>query len=133
VDVGFGDSFNAPLNFEERDEQPQGLRSYRLEQTSEGYVVWQRSYAGAWERQYFFDLQPRRFPGDYEPACLYHQTSPISSFTRRNIISRASPDGRVSLEDGRLIRTKNGQRTEHLIENREEYQNLLKQHFGVTL
>src|SRR5688572_23309977 len=34
TDVGFGDSFNEPLNFEHRDEQVQGLRSYRLEQTT---------------------------------------------------------------------------------------------------
>jgi N-hydroxyarylamine O-acetyltransferase len=132
VDVGFGDSFNEPLHFEEHDEQPQGLRSYRLEPTRKRYILWQRNYAGAWERQYLFDLQPRRFSGDYETACLYHQTSPKSSFTRRSIISRATPDGRVSLEDGRWILTKNGQRTEHLIENREEYRKLLKQHFGVT-
>ena len=33
ADVGFGDSFNLPLNFEERGEQVQGLRAYRVEQT----------------------------------------------------------------------------------------------------
>lgn len=133
VDVGFGDSFNEPLNFEERDEQPQGLRSYRIEQLPEGYVVWQRNYAGVWERQYLFDLQPRRFPDDYESACLYHQASPNSSFTRGNIISRVTPEGRVSLEDGRLILTQNGRRTERLLENQDEYRSLLKQYFDVTL
>jgi N-hydroxyarylamine O-acetyltransferase len=133
ADVGFGDSFNEPLNFEERNEQPQGLRSYRIEQALEGYIVWQRNYAGVWERQYLFDLQPRRFPGDYETACLYHQTSPKSSFTRKSIISRATPEGRVSLEDGRLILTENGQRTERLLENKHEYGRLLTQYFGVTL
>ena len=133
VDVGFGDSFNEPLNFEKRDEQPQGLRSYRLEQAPAGYIVWQKNYAGTWERQYLFDLEPRRFPADYESACWYHQTSPKSSFTRGSIISRATADGRVSLEDGRLILTQNGQRTERKIENKAEYDRLLKQYFEVTL
>ena len=133
VDVGFGDSFNEPLDFEERNEQPQGLRSYRIEQSSEGYIVWQRNYAGVWERQYLFDLQPRRFPGDYEAACLYHQTSPKSSFTRKSIISRATADGRVSLKDGRLILTQNGKRTERLLENEHEYRKLLAEYFDVTL
>ena len=133
ADVGFGDSFNRPLNFEVRSEQVQGLRSYHLEQTSEGCITWQKNYDGAWERQYFFDLQPHNFPADYEAGCLYHQTSPTSSFTRGSIISRATLDGRISLEDGRLILTRNGQRSEHRLENKDEYQRLLKEHFEVAL
>lgn len=133
VDVGFGDSFHQPLDLEERREQVQGLRAYRLEQTPEGYITWQRNYDGSWERHYFFDLQPRSFPGDYEAACLYHQTSPMSSFTRGSIISRATPDGRISLEDGWLILTRNGQRSKRELENRQEYFALLKHYFDITL
>lgn len=133
ADVGFGDSFTEPLSFEMGNEQVQGLRSYRLEQTTEGYITWQKNYDGTWERQYFFDLQPHNFPDEYEAACLYHQTSPKSSFTRASIISRATPEGRISLEDGSLIITTNGQREERLVPDREEYQALLKEHFGVVL
>lgn len=133
VDVGFGDSFNTPLSLEESDEQVQGLRAYRVEKTSDGYVSWQKNYNGAWERLYFFDLQPHSFPIEYESACLYHQTSPKSSFTRGSIISKATPDGRVSLEDGRLIVTRDGQRAERRIVNKDEYEALLKQYFDVIL
>jgi len=133
ADVGFGDSFNEPLKFDESEEQIQGLRAYRLEQTTDGYITWQKNYGGTWERQYFFDLVPRNFPLDYEPACLYHQTSPRSSFTRGSIISKATPDGRVSLEDRRLILTKNGQRSERSIADKAEYDALLKQHFDIKL
>jgi N-hydroxyarylamine O-acetyltransferase len=133
ADVGFGDSFNEPLSFETHEEQVQGLRAYKLEQTSEGYIVWQKDYDGTWERQYYFDLQPHEFPKEYEAACHYHQTSPQSSFTRGSIISRATPDGRVSLEDGRLIITVNGQRTERLLKSQQEYDALLKEHFGIVL
>lgn len=132
VDVGFGDSFNQPLNFEDRGEQAQGLRAYRVEQVDEGYVVSQRNYDESWERQYFFDLQPHRFPEEYESGCLYHQTSPKSSFTRNSIISRATEDGRVSLEDGWLIFTQNGQRTKQQVRDQEEYRALLKQYFNIT-
>ena len=133
ADVGFGDSFNDPLDFEESGDQAQGLRAYRLERVQNGFVTWQRNYDSTWERQYFFDLQSHNFPAEYEPACLYHQTSPNSSFTRGSIISRATPEGRVSLEDGRLILTKNGHRSEYPIENKKEYQNLLKQYFDLHL
>jgi len=133
ADVGFGDSFTEPLNFEEYGEQIQGLRAYKLEHTSDGYVVWQRNYDWTWERQYFFDLQPHKFPEEYESACQYHQTSPESSFTRGSIISKATLDGRVSLEEGRLIVTTNGQRMERPLQNEDEFRVLLKKHFDITL
>jgi len=133
ADVGFGDSFIEPLRFEDRNEQIQGLRAYRIEQLPDGYVSWQRNYNGEWERLYFFDLQPHRFPDEYTAACHYHQTSPESSFTRGSIISKATPEGRVSLEDGRLILTKNGQRTEQSLNSQGEYNALLKEYFGITL
>jgi N-hydroxyarylamine O-acetyltransferase len=133
ADVGFGDSFMEPLNLDERGEQVQRLRAYRLEQTHDGYIVWQKNYDGSWERHYFFDLQPHKFPEEYKSACLYHQTSSESSFTRGSIISRATPTGRVSLEDGRLILTENGQRTQRLLDSENEYHILLKEHFDVTL
>lgn len=133
VDVGFGDSFNEPLEFEQPGEQVQGLRAYRLEQVLSGFDVWQKNYQGVWKRQYFFDLQPRRFPADYEAACTYHQTSPASSFTRGTIISRATPNGRVSLEDGWLILTENGQRSKRRLRDQNEYDALLNQYFNITL
>lgn len=133
ADVGFGDSFVDPLSLETRGEQAQGLRAYRLERNSDGFIVWQRNYNGSWERQYFFDLQPHRFPEEYEDACLYHQTSSRSSFTRKSIISRATKDGRVSLEDGMLIVTRNGQRMEQQLSSESEYHALLKEQFGVVL
>lgn len=131
ADVGFGDSFQEPLSLDERGELVQGLRAYRLEQTREGYVTWQKNYDGTWERQYFFTLQPRKFPEEYHPACLYHQTSPKSSFTRGSIISRATPNGRVSLEDKWLILTEDGQRKKRPIQNKEEYDALLLHYFDI--
>lgn len=133
ADVGFGDSYMEPLNLDKRSEQTQGLRAYRLDRLPDGYSVWQRNYDGSWERHYFFDLQPHKFPDEYESACLYHQTSPKSSFTRGSIISRATPNGRVSLEDRRLILTINGQRTERLLVSENEYHALLKEFFDYVL
>jgi N-hydroxyarylamine O-acetyltransferase len=133
ADVGFGDSFNEALNLDERREQIQALRAYRVEHTSAGYITWQRNYDSSWERHYFFDLHPHRFPEEYLPGCIYHQTSPRSSFTQWSIISRATQNGRVSLEDGWLILTENGQRTKQPIENKKHYDALLKQYFDITL
>lgn len=133
ADVGFGDSFTLPLSIDERGEQIQGLRAYRIEEVSDGYVVWQRNYNGRVERRYFFDLEPRSFPDDYEAGCLYHQTSPDSPFTRGGIISKATTRGRISLEDGRLILTEDGRRTERLLKDQHEYVQMLMEHFNITL
>jgi N-hydroxyarylamine O-acetyltransferase len=133
ADVGFGDTFNEPLCLEGPEIQVQGLRSYRLERLHKGFAIWQRNYDDSWERHYFFDLRPHRFPEEYLSACNYHQTSPKSSFTRGSIISRATPDGRISLEDGWLILTRDGLRTERAITSREKYYALLQQYFGIQL
>jgi N-hydroxyarylamine O-acetyltransferase len=132
ADVGFGNSFSEPLNLEERANQEQHQRAYRLEATQGGYAVSQRDYEGSWSRLYWFDLQPRTYPADFQAGCRYHQTSPQSSFTRGNIISRATPDGRISLQDGRLIVTNFGIREERELA-KGEYPALLREHFGVIL
>jgi len=85
------------------------------------------------EQQYFFDLKPHEFPEEYETACIYHQTSPKSTFTQWSVITRATENGRVSLEDGRLILTTNGQKEYHEIKSKDEYRLLLKEHFDVEL
>ena len=133
ADVGWGDTFTHPLDIDSLEWQEQGLRAYRLEPFRDGYQLWQRGYHGEIERQYYFDLTPHQFPAEYEAACLYHQTSPESIFTRKQIISRLTEDGRVSLDSGHLILTKNGERSERPFENEEEFHTLLKQYFDITL
>jgi N-hydroxyarylamine O-acetyltransferase len=133
VDVGWGDTFTHPLMIDTTDWQEQGLRAYRLEPFREGYQLWQRGFGGQVEMQYYFDLAPHQFPAEYEATCLYHQTSPESIFTRKRIISRLTENGRVSLDDKRLIITTNGQREEQPFENDIEFGKLLLEYFNITL
>src|SRR5215216_1227551 len=133
VDIGWGDTFTHPLDLDDPHWQEQGLRAYRLEPFRDGYQLWQKGYQAEIEPQYYFDLAPHQFPAEYEATCLYHQTSPESIFTRKIIISRLTEDGRVSLDSGRLIITRNGERSERPFENEEEFHQLLKQYFDITL
>ena len=133
ADVGFGDSFFEPLHFGYDGEQAQGLRAYRLEPASDGYDLLRRDFDGKWERQYFFDLQPRMFPADYEAACSYHQTSPNSSFTHERVISLATPDGRLTLDSKHLTVTTNGKRIKRKLKDETEFREFLKGYFGVEL
>lgn len=132
VDVGWGDSFIRPLNIDDANEQVQGLRGYWLEPFKSGYQLWQRNYDGVRERQYFFDLTPHIFPDEYLDTCLYHQTSPKSIFTQNRIISRLTENGRVSMDNNKLIITTGGNKTIREF-NESELSDLLKEYFDVTV
>jgi N-hydroxyarylamine O-acetyltransferase len=134
VDAGFGESFLEPLLLDSRDDQVQGTRTFRLVD-ADGYVVLMRRNDGEdWQPQYRFTLQPYTFP-DYEEMCRFHQTSPDSHFTKGLICSRATVDGRITLSDMRFITTSGPQRLrdEQTLANREEYDRILRDQFGVVM
>jgi len=133
TDVGFGDSFFEPLRLDNSGEQIQGARAYRLENVKDGIDLLRREQDGKWSRQYFFDLQTRTFPGDYEASCLYHQTSSKSSFTRERVVSLATPDGRITLDSKNLTLTTNGKRIKRQLNGEEEFQEFLKYYFEINL
>jgi N-hydroxyarylamine O-acetyltransferase len=131
ADVGFGDSFRAPLRFVEGAEQEQDGRTYRLDRDGECYTLMQRD-AGDWTPQYRFTLQPHVW-AEYADMCRYHQTSPESSFTRKRVCTLATPDGRVTLSDRTLIMTVRGERNEQVLPDEPAFQAALREHFGVDL
>jgi N-hydroxyarylamine O-acetyltransferase len=132
VDVGFGDSFLEPLLLDERGEQAQGSRAYRLLPDGACLILTQRN-GDEWKAQYRFTLQPYNYP-DYAEMCHYHQTSPQSHFTRARICSRATAEGRVTLSEMRFIRTtEGGGRQERALASEAEYAAILREHFGVVM
>ena len=132
VDVGFGDSFLEPLLLDERGEQVQGTRAFRIDTDGPHLILMRRNDAGAWEPQYRFTLQPYTF-SDYEEMCHFHQTSPESHFTKGRICSLATDDGRITLSDMRLIKTSNQLRDERTLTSQEEYDQILRDQFGIVM
>jgi N-hydroxyarylamine O-acetyltransferase len=133
VDVGFGDSFLAPLLLDDRGEQVEGERAYRILDDGAHLILAQRDNGEQWEAQYRFTLQPHEY-ADYSEMCRYHQTSPQSHFTRARICSRATPEGRITLSEMRFITTsKNGGRQERILASQEEYARILREHFGIVM
>jgi len=133
VDVGFGDSFREPLLLDERGDQPQGSRSYRVLPDGDYLVMMQREGRGEWRLQYRFTLRPHSYE-DYAEMCIYHQTSPQSHFTRSRVCSLATPDGRVTLSGMRLITTSDeGGRRELNLTSQEEYDSKLRELFGIVM
>lgn len=133
ADVGFGDSFLEPLLLDERGEQMQGRRAYRIVPDNDYHILMQRENEDEWKAQYRFTLKPYEY-ADYFEMCRYHQTSPQSHFTLRRICSRATEEGRITLSEMRFITTsKNGERQERILTNQTEYDAMLREHFGIVM
>ena len=132
VDVGWGDSFCEPLLLDERGEQEQDGRAYRIDHDGDYRLLWQRDYDGRWERQYRFTLCPRNYT-DFAGMCQYHQTSPDSPFVRKRICTMATADGRVTLDNTRLITRVRGRRSEQTVDDEEAYRRILKEIFNIEL
>ena len=132
ADVGFGDSFREPLRLDEPGEQVQVGGSYRLSQEGEAWIYSSRDEDNVWQPEYRFSLQPRQL-ADFAPMCHYQQTSPQSHFTQKRICSLATPDGRLTLSDFRLIVTRHGRREEQGIADQAAYEAVLRDYFGITL
>jgi N-hydroxyarylamine O-acetyltransferase len=130
ADVGFGDSFLAPLRLDSREPQDGGEgRSYRLEEGGDGLVLLRSGPAG-WKRQFSFG--PRGWPLEaFEAGNRYHQSSPDSHFTKNTVVSLATPGGRVTLSERRLITTEHGRRTERALDEREVVETL-RRVFGLS-
>jgi N-hydroxyarylamine O-acetyltransferase len=139
ADVGFGDSFLEPLLLDERREQVQGERAYEIIENAAHLVLRQRGdvhgkgqQEGEWKNQYRFTLQPYSY-ADYAEMCVYHQTSPQSHFTKARICTRATPEGRITLSEMRLITTVGSERQERMLSDTEEYARILRELFGIAM
>jgi len=127
ADVGFGDNFVRPLRLDDPDEQSDGRRSFRIEADGDARIVRDEG-----RRSYRFELVPHAL-GDFEPGSRYHQTSPESQFPRGRIVSRLTPDGRVSLTDDRLIVTgAGGDKREQPVTGPEEWWRVCAEQFGIS-
>jgi len=131
ADVGFGDSFLEPLRLDDRFDQNDPAGTFRIEQRDVDLVVC-RSKTDAWSDEYLFTLGEHPLE-DFAGMCRYHQTSPQSHFTRKRICSMATPDGRITLSDLRLITTTRGERVERELASEDEWRAVLRAEFAISL
>jgi len=142
ADVGFGDSFIEPLRLIAGLDHPQIGRVYCFREMEGGFAMGFSSDGKAasgdktggheWRKQYSFTLQPHEL-AEFAPMCRYHQTSPESHFTQQRVCSRATPLGRITLSDLKLIETRQGQREERELQDEHEWQAALNVLFGIKL
>jgi len=132
ADVGFGALFIEPLRMDDKNKQIQRNFAYRIKQYGDNWKMMARKAGAPWEVFYQFTLEPRQLQ-DYAEMCHWHQTSPRSWHTQNRICTRATPDGRVTLSEMKLIIRRNRNRGEQVISTKEEYVNALRTHFGIEI
>jgi N-hydroxyarylamine O-acetyltransferase len=132
ADVGFGDCFIDPLRLQIGVEQEQDAGVFRIVEEADCLRLERRDMESGWRTEYLFSLTPRRLE-EFSQMCHYHRTSPESPFTRKRVCSRATPDGRITLSEMKLITTRNGRRDELLLKSHEEWRVALRDHFGMQL
>jgi N-hydroxyarylamine O-acetyltransferase len=126
MDVGFGESFPEPLQLGGKTSG-----NYRLVHDGQYWQV-QVLKKDCWQTQFRFTTQPRQLH-EFRRMCVYHQTSPDSKFTQRRLCSRATPEGRITLIERRLIFTRWGDRQERLLKTDSEYRQALFDYFGIQI
>jgi N-hydroxyarylamine O-acetyltransferase len=132
ADVGFGDSFLEPIELRSGAEGSHDGRRYRIVDSGNSLRMEREERAQDWKGQYSFTLKPRSL-NDFAAMCHYHQTSPESPFTRKSVCSRATPDGRVTVADRKLILTHDGIKQERLLASDQERSAALKEYFQIVL
>jgi N-hydroxyarylamine O-acetyltransferase len=132
ADVGFGDSFLDPLRLATGAEQKQDGGVFRITTENHGQGVEREEAGDGWKQQYCLTQTPRRLD-EFSARCCYHQTSPDSHFTRKDLCSRATTGGRITLSGYTLIVTRNGERNERLLASEAERQVVLREYFNVIL
>jgi N-hydroxyarylamine O-acetyltransferase len=131
ADVGFGGRVAEPLRLDDRDEQRIGPRGYVVANDGDHWFVTCTEPTSP-TMTYVFAMTPREFD-EFGPVCDWLQTSPQSRFTQGDIVSLATPSGRLTFSERRLIIAENGTREERLIESPADEAAALKQYFGITL
>jgi N-hydroxyarylamine O-acetyltransferase len=133
ADVGFGDCFLEPLRLAVGPEQADPTGSYRIERADGGLELLRRSAeGGSWDAEHRFGTYAHEL-ASFQAMCRYHQTSPRSPFTQRRVCSLATPTGRLTLRDDRLIVSDADQRSECPIDGEPAFRKALLDHFGVRL
>jgi N-hydroxyarylamine O-acetyltransferase len=132
ADIGFGEGFVYPLRLDERGEQHDPGRVFRITERDDWHILEARDDAGNLQSQYRFTLTPRAL-ADFAAMCHYQQTSPDSGFTKRSTCSLPTPTGRVTLSGSRLILTNNGVREETELPGEAARAAALRERFGIVL
>ena len=131
VDVGFGDSFVDPIVFHAGGADHVNEHRYVVLPFGDEWQLLREDEKGQTPLYAFRDVAYGL--RDYQEMCAFHQNSPESHFTKSWICSRATPEGRITLANMRLIVSREGSREEIQLSTPGDVRRCLKEFLGVEL
>jgi N-hydroxyarylamine O-acetyltransferase len=130
VDAGFGSFTAEPLNFILNVEQKDENGVFLIRKFDDRYFEVAIKDSDAWKSEYIFkDLE--RDLSEFAGMCEFHQTSPESHFTRGKVCSLMTNEGRKTLTDKKFTETKNGEKSEILIDSDKGFNQILEREFNI--
>lgn len=131
VDVGFGSFIAEPLKFVLNVEQNDTTGIYLINKYDDKYFQVMKKDGGNWASEFIFTTVNYNLK-DFTDMCNFHQTSPESHFTKGELCSLMTNDGRKTLTKDRFITTKSGQKNEKSVNSKEEFNEILEREFYIT-
>lgn len=132
ADVGFGESSRTPLRLDDPESQGEPAGAFKLTHEGGDWSMWGLGAGEKWAEVYRFSLTPHPLQ-DFAAMCEYHQTSPDSQFTRNNVCTLPTAEGRKTISGNRFTVVANGERTMQRLPDEAAYHAALAEHFGVEL
>jgi len=133
VDVGFGEFSLYPLALELNIIQNDPRGDFIIEQYDDEYLMVKKmNKSNTFSVEYIFSTRERMIEEFYQ-MCKYHQTNIKSHFTQKLICSLATIDGRITVSDKILKKTKNGVVSEQNLKNEEEIRLILFNDFNIKI
>lgn len=130
VDAGFGDSTISPIPLG-GERQTDNSGTYRIDEIEGGIYQLSRENDGKEKILYRFTLDEKRLE-DFHEGCIFNQVSEKSTFTHDDIVTRATPEGRITLTGTTLTRTVDGKKEKQQLSEKEKTQ-VLEDEFGIVL
>lgn len=130
ADVGFGDFTAEPLRFSLGAEQHDPTGVFVIRRFDEEYFEVAKRDGDTWKSEYIFKDTPREL-SEFSEMCDFQQYSPDSHFTKGEVCSILTENGRQTLTDKQLIVTEGGVKRASAVESESEFDRILEQLFGI--
>ncbi|WP_060207460.1 arylamine N-acetyltransferase family protein [Sporosarcina koreensis] len=130
VDVGFGDSTILPIPLN-GSPQTDVSGTYSIQQFGKDIFDLVRTRNGESRSLYRFSTSTKKL-ADFHEGCVFNQVSPESTFTHVDIVTMATPTGRMTLKDCELTVSESGEIRSNTLTD-EEKRLVLSDSFGIRL
>ncbi|MEN8699806.1 arylamine N-acetyltransferase family protein [Bacillus infantis] len=129
TDVGFGDSARQPIPLD-GTEKEDASGKYKVRSLGGGCYDLMHYASGEWVIKYRFTDEKRDLDF-FQGSCSFNQTSAESPFTKDDIITIATVNGRITLSGHTLVKTENGEKSKTDLDKTSKLV-ALKEFFGIA-